>query len=200
MHLPINKIVFLLFACALSAHEIPAGVPISGEAHSVTIRPAIFLLEDYDGGASRVTEWVKLSCTRYYLEAISSLKQEVANKKAKGYSSAQTEKLLSIVEVDAAHALIPRWTENIFIVCRKSEVIVSLFPRSGGWSKASNGSLVALSSPAYVCTIDPATGTVRTGPDDLKAVVFANLYSELGKAGISTDFAENTGFVAPLNK
>jgi hypothetical protein len=177
-----------------------AVVPIFGDARSAIVRPAFFILEDHDGASARISEYVKRACDQYYTEAIQSLKKEIAEKAAQGDSYAQTERLLISVKADAARSLIPRWTENIFIVCQNSEVTISFFPRSGGWSQLSNGSIVAYYNPAYVWTIEENTGLVRTDPRALKAIAYANFYKDMAKEGILTDFKEDAGFVAPLNK
>ena len=195
----LSKSILLLPVCVMLALGARADVPILSESRSVAIAPSVFILEDHNGAAARVSEWVKLAGAQYYVEAVDSLKSELAAKKANGYSSSQTEKSLAAIQADAAHGLIPRWAENVFVVCRENEVIVAFFARNGGWSKAGNGSLVALHSPAYVCTIDPKVGVARNAKDTLKAAVFADLYADMARAGVVSDFAENDNLIAPLN-
>lgn len=194
-----GKAIFTLLASIIAICGLRAEVPILGDARTVPVRPAIFILEDHNGASDRVVEWIKLVRDQYYSDAISAVKHELTARAMKGYTSLQTESVLKSIEDDATHAVIPRWAENIFIVCRGPEVVVSFYARSGGWSKASNGSLVALQSPAYVCIIDPKANVILKSSDSLKAVVFADLYSEMEKGGIATDYSRNSGLVAPLN-
>ena len=193
-----DVIIFIFFGCSVGIAA--EGVPILSEARGMkTITPAIFFMEDVPGGSGDVSNWIKLTTRRYYAEAISSLKSEIEERTKQHYASPDMERLLDKITADGTNDILPRWVENIFLVCRKSEIIISFYPRNGGWAELSNGSIAAFYAPAYICTGDPRSGVVKNAFPEIKTVIYANLYKNFQDDGIKTDVKEGAALIAPLN-
>lgn len=196
----LSNYLFIAVVCFGLMFNVAANnTPIIREAGSSVVVPSVFLIEGPGGAAADLSDWIAITLKQYYIDACETMNKEISSRKPHGIDAGQAEHTLLLLESDAKKGILPRWVENIFIVCKDSETIVSFFARSGGWAEANNGALSKYSDPAYICTIDPKTKKITSNSNRLKAIVYANLYPFLAKNGIITDYAQKPGFIAPLN-
>jgi len=195
-----NNYCLLIITCfTMVSRLIATDAPLLREARSTIVTPAIFLLEDFDGASARSSDWIRIATKQYYIEICDLIKKDIAARRTNDIEASQDDHTLSLIESDARQGVIPRWVENIFIISKRSEIMISFFARSGGWLENCNGNLVSFSNPAFICIIDPKTERVLNPKNKLKAVVYANLYQSLAEEGIKTDYTNSSEFVTPLN-
>lgn len=173
--------------------------PLIRESHSTVVIPSIFVIKDHEGASARLSDWIKITNKQYYNEIFELLKKETYARKLNGIEADQIEYTLSLMESDFKQGILPRWVENIFVICRDAEVIVSFFARNGGWVETNTGALALNKNPAYICTIDPKTEKITSDVTKLEAIIYANLYQSSIDDGILTDYTQQSGFTAPLN-
>jgi hypothetical protein len=173
--------------------------PLLRESRSSIVLPSVFIIEETDGVGLSPSGLIKTTNKYYYTEICELLKSEIASRITNGIDANQAEHTLSLIELDLKREILPRWVENIFIVCKESEVMVSFFARNGGWTETNTGTLGMYSNPAYICTIDPKTGKVLSTANKLRATIYANLYHALADGGLVTDYTQRSGFITPLN-
>jgi len=197
----LNSCFIVIAYIILTLKVVATDLPLLQEARSKTVLPSVFIIEDSKGASVDFPEWIKTAVNQYYIEASDLLKKEIADNKDKSEVPAtELERALSQFEADSKRGLLPRWVENIFIVHKGSEAIVSFFAKSGGWIGGENSASLAFTyTPAYVVIIDAKTGRLNNTKNNLKAAVYVDLYQKMADAGIKTDYRQKAGIVAPLN-
>jgi len=195
----LNNYYFLLVTfIGLMPNATANDAPLIREAQSSVVIPSIFLIEEANKTPLDTSKLIKAANKQYYIDACEMLKKAISSGRSYSGYKGQDEHILSLLESDARNGILPRWVENIFIIQKDSEIVISFFARSGGWVDAGNGNLRAYYNPGYIYTIDQNTGKISTA-NELRTIIHANPYPILAGSGVVTDYAQKPGFIAPLN-
>jgi hypothetical protein len=196
----LNKFLRLIIVTgALVSECAAADVPFLDEARFNMIRPSIFIIEDCEGASAAMSDWIKIATKQYHIEACNLLNEEIASRNSKKMVADQYERTLSLMESDLKRGIIPRWVENIFIVCKDSEVLISFFARNAGWAKTNTGAFGSYDNPAYVLTMDSKNGKILNPENMPRVAHYVNLYNVLDREGIKTDYRQISDCATPLN-